>query len=29
MDYLARERSWRESDFDFVQLHLRTILLKR
>ncbi|KAI9882592.1 MAG: Phosphatidylinositol 3,5-bisphosphate-binding protein [Watsoniomyces obsoletus] len=28
MDYLARERSWRESDFDFVQLHLRTILLK-
>lgn len=29
MESLDKERNWRESDFDFVQQNLRTILLKR
>ena len=29
MEILDKEQSWRESDFDFVQQNLRTVLLKR
>lgn len=29
MESLDKDKGWRESDFDFIQLNLRTILLKR
>ena len=29
MEILDKDQGWRESDFDFVQQNLRTVLLKR
>ncbi len=29
MESLDKDKNWRESDFDFVQQNLRTVLLKR